>query len=259
MAKQLSLTKTAGWGGKRRGAGRKPNGDRAGVSHRTRPSLDGELPLHVTVRVRDGVWSLRGSRVFQIVKASFHRNRDRFGFRLNHFSVQGNHMHLVVEANDKRALWRGIHAIEIRIALAINRLMGRRGRVFADRYHARILRTPTETRNVLRYQLHNRERHTGVKSLAIDPRTSWGLADPPTVAPETWLLRKGWRRARVARCYFSEPVCAERGTARGIVEQRSRAALFLAREPQRAEPEDRAGDEHGRSVAGSCRPRRRTA
>jgi hypothetical protein len=105
-------------------------------------------------------------------------------------------MHLVVEANDKRALARGMHALEIRIALALNRLMGRRrGRVFADRYHSRILKTPTETLNVLRYQLHNREKHAGVKSRRPDPRSSWGMADPPTVAPETWLLDKGWRRA----------------------------------------------------------------
>ena len=206
MAKQLSLTKTAGWGGKRRGAGRKPNGDRAGVSHKTRPSLKGdEHPVHVTLRVREGVWNLRGSRVFQIVKASFNRNRARFGFRLNHFSVQGNHMHLVVEAHDKRALSRGMHAIEIRIALALNRLMGRRGRVFADRYHSRILKTPTEVRNVLLYQLHNREKHTGVKSNAIDPRTSWGMDDPPTVAPATWLLDKGWHRGRARSRLTANP------------------------------------------------------
>ncbi len=199
MAKQLSLAKTGGWGGKRRGAGRRPAGDRAGVSHKTRPLLKGdEHPVHVTLRVQKGVWNLRGARAFQIVKTSFNRNRDRFGFRLNHFSVQGNHMHLVVEANDKRALARGMHALEIRIALALNRLMGRRrGHVFADRYHSHILKTPTEVRNVLHYQLHNREKHTGVRLNAIDSRTSWGMAEPPTVAPETWLLREGWRRGRL--------------------------------------------------------------
>jgi REP element-mobilizing transposase RayT len=197
MPKQLSLTKTGGWGGKRRGAGRKPKGDRPGVPHRTRPALKEDYPVHVTLGVRERVWSLRGARAFQVIKESFNRNRDRFGFRLNHFSVQGNHMHLVVEANDKRSLARGMHALEIRIALALNRLMGRlRGRVFADRYHSRILKTPTEVRNVLRYQLHNRAKHTGVRSRAIDSRTSWGMADPPTIAPGTWLLREGWRRAR---------------------------------------------------------------
>jgi REP element-mobilizing transposase RayT len=199
MGKQLSLTKTSGWGGKRRGAGRKPNGEQAGVTHQKRPSLDERFPVHVTLRVRERVVNLRGARPFQIVKDSFNRNRDRFGFRLNHFSVQGNHMHLVVEANDKRALARGMHALEIRIALALNRLMGRRrGRVFADRYHSRILKTPTEVRNVLRYQLHNRAKHSGVKSRAVDSRTSWGMADPPTVAPQCWLLDRGWRRGRVS-------------------------------------------------------------
>jgi hypothetical protein len=106
-------------------------------------------------------------------------------------------MHLLAEASDKRALARGMHALEIRIALALNRLMGRRrGRVFADRYYSRILKTPTEVRNVLRYQLHNRAKHTGVRSRLPDSRSSWGMADPPTVAPECWLLCEGWRRAR---------------------------------------------------------------
>jgi hypothetical protein len=58
------------------------------------------------------------------------------------------------------------------------------------------VKTPTEVRNVLRYQLHNRAKHSGVKSRAVDSRTSWGMADPPTVAPQSWLLDRGWRRAR---------------------------------------------------------------
>ncbi|HZS37652.1 MAG TPA: transposase [Polyangia bacterium] len=151
----------------------------------------------MTLRVRDHVYNLRSNRCFRVLARSFERGRDKFGFRLNHFSVQGNHVHFVVEANDKRALSRGMQGLAVRMARALNRVMGIKGAVFADHYHARILKTPTEVLNVLKYQLHNRDKHLRAPARvgAIDPRCSWALAEPPTVAPRTWLLLRGWRRA----------------------------------------------------------------
>jgi hypothetical protein len=84
------------------------------------------------------VWNLRSRRCFSRIAKSFSRGRDRFGFRIVHFSVQGNHLHLVVEADDERALARGMQGLGVRIAKALNRLMARKGAVFADHYHARI-------------------------------------------------------------------------------------------------------------------------
>jgi len=65
------------------------------------------------------------------------------------FSVQRDHIHLLVEAPDGRALSRGLQGLAIRIAKGVNRILGRRGRVWADRFHARALRTPREVRNAL--------------------------------------------------------------------------------------------------------------
>jgi hypothetical protein len=132
--------------------------------------------------------------------------------RLIHFSVQGNHLHLIVEAADRTALGRAMRGLQIRMARGLNRLFGRAGRVFADRYHARAMRTPRETRNGIAYVLLNARRHAFQRGLdlrndRIDPCSS-GLAfdgwkgrpmlepdDPiPVAAPHSWLLRIGWRR-----------------------------------------------------------------
>ena len=132
---------------------------------------------------------------------------DRFGFRLVHYSVQSNHLHLIVEAKDRRALSRGLQGLLVRIAKALNRLWGRKGSVFSDRYHDRILRTPREVRNALRYVLLNARRH-GILGPSPDPYSSGRWFDGwrerlgrlvlgregPVARARTWLLAVGWRR-----------------------------------------------------------------
>jgi hypothetical protein len=122
--------------------------------------------------------------------------------RIVHFSVQGNHIHLLIEATDNEVLARGMQALSIRIAKALNRVMGRRGRVFEDHYHSRVVRTPTEAARVLAYVSENFAHHSAqwgrtVPRWQADPFTSVAHrgADPPLVSePRTWLLSVGWRR-----------------------------------------------------------------
>ena len=140
--KQLDLELRT-WGGKRKGAGRKPKAGRAGVSHGLRDALASRHPVHVTLRVLAHVWNLRSRRCFTAISAAFAGIRDRADFRLVHFSVQGNHIHLIIETQDERALSRGMQALMIRIAKQLNRIMKRRGTVFGDRYHSHMLRTPS--------------------------------------------------------------------------------------------------------------------
>ena len=123
------------WGGKRKGAGRKPNGKRAGVEHVTREVLKRRFPVHVTWRM-DGAWNLRSRRCFTVLRRAMYGGAVRFGFRLVHYAVMGNHVHLIVEAEDRKALWRGMQGLGVRIAKGMNRLMGRTGSVLVDRYHA---------------------------------------------------------------------------------------------------------------------------
>jgi hypothetical protein len=147
------------WGGSRAGAGRPSTGKAAGVSHLRRPSLSRHHPLHVTLRLAAGVPSLRSQALFVGVRGALARGQERFGFRLVHFSVQSNHLHLIAEAADRRALSRGVQGLSVRVARAVNGRLERKGRLFADRYHARALTTPRAVRYALRYVLLNARKH----------------------------------------------------------------------------------------------------
>ena len=129
---QLSLFRQQG--GARKGAGRPKAG--GGVLHRARPKLSRHHPAHVTLRVAQGLESLRNQGVCSPIRSALRAARERFGFRLVQFSVQSNHIHLLVEAEDRTALTRGMQGLAIRISLAVNGVLARRGRVFAERYHA---------------------------------------------------------------------------------------------------------------------------
>ena len=222
-AQQLGLEFRT-WGGARKGAGRKPKGDRPGVSHLRRPRHCRHHPLHVTLRVQRGVRSLREHSLFRVVRQALAAAKQRFDFSLVHFSVQRDHLHLIAEASDRPALSRGVQGLAIRVARAVNRQLERKGRLFADRYHARSLKTPREVRFALRYVLLNARKHArdSVPAGFIDPRSSaawfhgfgrpaelafgahavrseWlrtsGSAEPPVVEPSVWLLRVGQRKA----------------------------------------------------------------
>ena len=192
------------WGGKRDGAGRKPSGRQVGVPHRARPAHDARHPVHVTLRACHGLPPLRTEQLFPAVRGGLAR-ASRGGLRVLQFSVQRDHVHLLVEAVDVRVLSRGIQGLAIRIARAVNRVLRRRGRVWIDRFHARALRTPREVRNALVYVLQNWKKHAR-GACGLDWRSSaiwfcgWWTPIPlprgtsPVVAPRTWLAAVGWRR-----------------------------------------------------------------
>ena len=115
------------------------------------------------------VWQLRSRRCFSVIERAFYRACARERSRLCHYSVQYNHVHIVVEADDAIALARAVQALTIRIAKGLNKLMGRKGAVFSDRYHARALRTPTEVRNVLVYVLNNARKHLDGLGVRLGP------------------------------------------------------------------------------------------
>jgi len=152
--------------------------------------------------VRDHIWNLRSRRCFSIIERAFAAARERFGMRLVHFSVQGNHIHLLIETTDGQALARGMQGLTIRIAKALNRVMGRHGPVFEDHYHSRVVRTPTEAARAVAYVLRNFAHHAKARGEEVpddeaDPFSSaaGSCADPPPVCePRTWLLSAGWRR-----------------------------------------------------------------
>jgi REP element-mobilizing transposase RayT len=104
------------WGGKRKGAGRKPAAGLEGIRHDARDAVRPWHPVHVTMRMAEHVWNLRSERSFRIIDAALCAVRARRDFRVVHFSLQGNHVHLIVEAAGTRALANGMRALSIRLS-----------------------------------------------------------------------------------------------------------------------------------------------
>ncbi|MCB9871805.1 MAG: transposase [Planctomycetes bacterium] len=212
------------WGGRREGAGRKPKGDKAGVSHRSRKLLAARFPVHVIARIQSGLPSLRTEEAYVALLKAFASGCDRNGFRLVHYSVQQDHLHWVVEAVDRDCLSRGLQGLSIRVARAVNRVWGRAGKFFADRYEDHILRTPGEVRDTLACVLNNALRHGVPMEGRIDRYASgwWfdGWREKPSVAafsevecpvaqPRSKLLSVGWRKhGLIRRDEVPGPECA---------------------------------------------------
>ncbi|MFO1030344.1 MAG: hypothetical protein U1F60_04665 [Planctomycetota bacterium] len=171
----------------------------------------------MTLKLQSGLPRLRSRREYAALRAAFAAGcaRNLAGtFRLCHYAVLNDHLHLLCEAEGRAALSRGLQGLLIRIAKALNKLWSRRGRVFTDRYHDHVLKTPREVRNALRYLFGNGKKHAAEGRevhvpQALDTFTSapWfsGFRERITVVgleavvrpvtdARTWLLTEGWLR-----------------------------------------------------------------
>lgn len=206
-----------GWGGRRAGAGRKAyvvvGGP--GRSHRRRPAHQASQPSHCTMR--SVLKCLRSQRVFPAIRGAIRAVNLRRGeqFRIVEFSVQSNHIHLIVEAAAGDALSRGMQSFTVRVAKSVNRVLGRRGCVFPERFHERALTSPRDVKNTLAYVLGNFRKHgteEAKRGLDKDPCSSapyfldfvgmmtrqvgWKPPDEsriPVLRARTWLLAAGWK------------------------------------------------------------------
>ena len=203
-----------GRGGARSGAGR-PRKSGAEVLHRARESVPAHCPVHVTLKVKRDIPRLRLGRFVRAFRQLLSACCTRRGFRVVHYSIQKDHIHLIIEAKDKHLMACGMKSLGARIAKAINRVFDRRGPALRGRFHSHVLRTPREVRNALAYVLLNIRHHLVATSRKlpapqIDEASSatwfdgWKdfMADPPAwpkevAAAETWLLNVGWRRHRL--------------------------------------------------------------
>lgn len=207
----LDLRMSVGWA-VRDGAGRKAAA-RPRVWHRGRREFPDSHPVLVTLRVLADVPSLRTVRLVRQFERAFRTTVDRADFRVIQYSIQHDHVHLLVEASSAATLACGMKSVGARLARAVNRVFDRRGPVLDGRYHHRDLATPREVRAALAYVLLNARKHAAQRlsaevasNLPLDPASSsrWfeGWADlapaateqPAVARPRTWLLQVGWRR-----------------------------------------------------------------
>jgi len=186
--------------------------------------------------VTSEVGGLRKRHLYSALRAAtiavalreLHYDEVNGAFRIVHISIQNTHIHLLVEADNKLALSRGMQSFMISAAKHINRAYSekmklavrRRGSVFRDRYHQEIIETPRQARHALAYVLnnwrkHREDRRPGTETWSVDP-FSTGISfmgwreredavvhwrgpetyDPLVVYfPKTWLLSEGWKKA----------------------------------------------------------------
>jgi putative transposase len=195
---QLELHFSDPRGGARPGAGRPRLHDRPGLRgkeqpHRPRRAFASCHAVHVTQRLRPGLGYLRKQGPAQVLLGAF-RDAARGGsMRIAHYSIQGNHLHLIVEADRSSALSSGMQGLSIRVAKRLNARLRRSGPVFVERYHAHILESRRAVANAVRYVAGNYRRHT-LEHLPPDFRDPLAT-DPlhPLEQPRLWLLRTGWQ------------------------------------------------------------------
>jgi len=213
-AKQTkSPPRKGGHGGAREGAGRPRNPGPRKVMHRKRLGFSNPRPIHVRIRLVDDVGVLRKPKSYQVLHTVF-RQTDSRGFRICHYSVQADHIHLIVEASDRAAMTAGMRAVNVRIGKCMNIMLERdKGTVIADRYDEQHLGSPRQVRTTLAYVLNNVRKHvmaeTGTRCERgwLDPYSSaqyfdgWKSHEPvpitvesPVAAPRTLLLKKLWRK-----------------------------------------------------------------
>ena len=219
------------WGGARPGAGRKKSKD-SGMPHAKREDFRSLKVLHVTLRIASGLGSLRESKTFEAMRKVFATFREREGFRIVHFAVLRDHLHMIVEADSRECLGDAMRSFCARMARALNQVWGRRGNVFPQRFHEVLLETPRQVRNALCYVLNNARKHGLRLALGVmDPFSSADAFDGWTgfrlamtrseglvAKARSWLLRTGWRRHGPLR------VDDVPGTRREPVERGTRAA-----------------------------------
>lgn len=180
-------------GGARRNAGRKAavrsDGRRVHGSHARRVQVTRSAPLHVTVRVVDaGLPSLRSRELWPAVHEALEGRVRRGDFRLTHFCVASNHVHAIVEADDNAALAAGMKSLSGRVARAVNRALGRKGRVIEPRFHLHPLKRKAEYRNAVEYVLRNGDRHGGwdVWRPMVAPPLGPVLPTPDPMSSAAW-------------------------------------------------------------------------
>ena len=161
-------------------------------------------PVHLAIRVRKKTWKLRAKRCFRIVRAALIAASRKLRFRIVHYAILGNHLHLIAEGDDTYAVSRAMRGLSIRIARRLNKLMGRRGKVIDERYMLRVLHDARAVFEATRYVLNNYRKH----AVEWDERPARDWIDPCSSA--RWFAHWAYQPAR------SRDPCPE--LERGIVE-----------------------------------------
>lgn len=222
-----------GWGGARPGAGRKPKGDKAGVSHLQRETVTAKTPVLIKARLKPRLPSMRSKAAFASIRQTLEDGSQRPGFRIVHYSIQKRHLQLILEAQNRKVMARNLQGFFVRLARGLNRVWDNEGSIFADRYESKVLASPKEVRAALLGVLNDWRRQGRQPAGKPDPCSSgawfdgWRerdraraaaarakLGDPVCPEPRSDLLRKSWKRLRAIGLDESPPVSPKKAVSR---------------------------------------------
>ncbi len=187
------------------------------MAHGSRPEMKKGEVAHVTVKLVAGLPSLREGEALEVVRNAIGRVNRGGRIRIVEYSIQSNHLHLIVEAENSADLSRGMASLNTGLGMRLNRIWDRvgQGSVFVERFHLVLIRSPRQMRNTLNYVLRN-DVHHGLNLRTLDPCSSapaftgWRQLQSPkartqrlaaaktcvAATPQTWLLQTGWKKVK---------------------------------------------------------------
>jgi REP element-mobilizing transposase RayT len=100
-------------------------------------------------------------------------NSRKQGLKIVHFSLQSNHIHLIVEADNNQILESGMRSLTVTFAKGLSK-----GKVQIERYHLHVLKCLQETKNAVIYVLFNRQKHEkGTYSVVDEYASLFGMEE----------------------------------------------------------------------------------
>lgn len=142
-----------------------------GIRHTVRPRIHKTTMLHLTIKVRENKADIKNKRILKLLHHAIKRARLQ-RLKVLHYTLEYNHVHLLVEATNNQILHKGMQAFGITFSKWINRLKLRKGTVYKHRYHFHALRSTRERKNALNYIFTNGVKHGRTRS-RIDPYNSF--------------------------------------------------------------------------------------
>lgn len=129
-----------------------------GIRHIERPRFNRPRSFHLTIKVKSNKADIQNKKILKALHHAIFRGRLK-GLKIVHYTLEFNHVHLLVEASCNRVMHSGMQALGISLAKAINRFKSLKGSVYKHRYHYRQISSPRDLKNVLHYIFHNGIKH----------------------------------------------------------------------------------------------------
>ncbi|MGZ3789032.1 MAG: transposase [Bacteriovorax sp.] len=146
-----------------KGAGRPAIHD-IGIRHSSRPFLKKPSSLHLTVKIKKNRADMKNKSVLGLLKRAI-KNARRQGLKVIHYSLEYDHVHLLIEADNNYILGKGMQAFGVTLSKAINRMRKLKGGVYKHRYHFRHISSARELKNVMNYIFTNGLKHKTAKNI----------------------------------------------------------------------------------------------